>query len=256
MNQLDTLFAHKKDNILAIYFTPGYPEIDDTQTIILALQRAGVDLIEVGIPFSDPMADGPVIQHSNDVALKNGMNIQLIFNNLLAIKEQIKTPLVMMGYFNTIHKFGVEHYLEQCNICGVSGSIIPDLPIDEYRDKYMHLFKKAHHHAIFLVSPQTSTERLKEIAALQTAFVYVVSTTTITGGALALDENRAFYMNVADIFKQTPRLMGFGIHNSESFQQACQYANGGIIGSAFIKHIAASTDIQTDTFNFIHSIRL
>lgn len=235
-NKLTELFERKKKNILSVFFTAGYPKLNDTEKIIRELQSSGVDLIEVGIPFSDPLADGPVIQQSSEQALKNGMNLELLFAQLSEIKNEISIPLVLMGYVNPVMQFGVEKFVQKCKETGISGVILPDLPLEVYRNNYQELFEKNELSNIFLITPKTDPERIKQIDSVSTGFIYLVSSSSTTGKKATLNEDG--FKKIKDMKLKNPLMIGFGISDKTSFLKACELANGAIIGSAFVKAIA------------------
>ncbi|MFO7844686.1 MAG: tryptophan synthase subunit alpha [Bacteroidales bacterium] len=251
MNKIDNLLNQKQYNILSVYFTAGYPELNSTTKIIEELENSGADLIEVGIPFSDPIADGPVIQYSNNAAIENGITLELIFTQLEQISAISNIPKIMMGYFNPVLKFGVERFCEKCVKVGIDGIIIPDLPLTEYKNQYQQIFKKYDIHFIFLVSPQTSKQRLSEIESLSTAFIYAVSTNSTTGGAVDFAKQKSYFSFLRQHLTK-PFLIGFGVKDRPSFASACSFANGAIIGSAFIKALSEKKDVK----NFIQEITL
>lgn len=250
MNKLDQLLARKKKNILSIYFTAGFPELNDTNAVISELENSGTDMIEIGIPFSDPIADGPVIQQSNNTALKNGITLRKILDDLKKTSANSKVPRILMGYFNPILQFGVENFCREAKAAGTDGVIIPDLPIPEYKLHYRALFKACGIHVIFLVSPQTSSERLAEIEELSTAFIYAVSSNAVTGRDADF-EARTGYFSYLQTRLSKPFLIGFGIKDKTSFENACRYAEGAIIGSAFIKVLKQKKSVV----DFISNIR-
>jgi len=243
MNKIDKLLNQKQQNILSVYFTAGYPELNSTTKIIEDLENCGTDLIEVGIPFSDPIADGPVIQYSNNAAIENGITLELIFKQLEQISAISKIPKIMMGYFNPVLKFGVEQFCEKCVKVGIDGVIIPDLPLTEYKSQYQQIFKSYGIHFIFLVSPQTSKQRLCEIESLSTAFIYAVSTNSTTGGAVDFSKQKSYFSFLKKHISK-PFLIGFGVKDRQSFASACSFANGAIIGSAFIKALFEKKDVK------------
>ena len=256
MNRLQKLLNSKKQNILSIYFTAGYPKLDSTEEILYSLEKNGVDLVEIGIPFSDPLADGAVIQASSQQALQNGMNLELLLSQLEQIRPKTELPFVLMGYFNPIYQYGVEKLVKTCAESGVDALIIPDLPIDEYQEKYQAIFKKYGVSLIFLLTPQTNEKRLKLIDNLSTSFIYAVSSASTTGSKLDFDSNKINYFNKLKNAKlKHPFIIGFGISDNESFAKACEYANGAIIGSAFIKAINKSENLSEDVGAFIQKIR-
>jgi tryptophan synthase alpha chain len=234
MNRIDQLFQNKQKDILSIYFPAGYPKLEDTLPTLQLLQDKGVDLVEIGIPFSDPLADGPVIQTAAKQALDNGMSLQLLFDQLKDARKTITMPLILMGYWNTVYKFGVGTFLEQCQKVGIDGVILPDLPLEEYEEDYKAKFEAAGVHNVLLVTPQTTDKRLATIEKAASGFLYMVSTAATTGGALqASKEREEYFKKIAAL--DIPSLIGFGIHNKESFQHAASFSNGAIIGTAFIK---------------------
>lgn len=235
MNRLQELFKNKED-ICSVYYTAGYPNLDDTMPVLKALEETGVDLVELGMPFSDPLADGPTIQASSEHALENGMSIRRLFEQIKNMRQTITIPVILMGYFNPVFKYGVEQFIAKCNEVGVDGLIIPDLPFDEYKEKYQQLFDEAGIANIFLVTPQTSNERIKLIDGHSKGFIYVVSSASVTGAKKDVEKKQVEYFNrVNSLGLHAPRLIGFGISNRSTFETACQHASGAIIGSAFVK---------------------
>lgn len=256
MNRINKLFNEKPGNILSIYFTAGYPALNDTVKIITELENNGVDLIEIGIPFSDPVADGPVIQESSSIALKNGMNLKLLFLQLNTIRRNVSLPLILMGYINPVYQMGIENFLQQCADAGIDGVIIPDLPVEEYLAKYENLFKKRNIHFICLITPQSPEERIRFIDSISNGFIYMVSSSSTTGGKNSFDENQlAYFKRVKSMNLKNPLLAGFGISNAYTFNTACEYANGAIIGSAFIKAIGSNGVIEDKIKSFILPLR-
>ena len=224
--------------LLSIYFTAGYPDFDNTEKIIVDLEKNGVDFIEIGLPFSDPLADGPTIQESSTKALKSGMTTSKLFQQLENIREKVEIPLIIMGYFNPILQFGVEEFCKKCQETGIDGLIIPDLPVDVYHEKYQKLFEKYGLRNIFLITPQTSDERIKFIDSVSNAFIYMVSSASVTGSTSGFgEETKSYFKRINDLDLKNPQIVGFGIKDKETFDQATQYAKGAIIGSAFIKHL-------------------
>jgi len=255
MNKIGQLLNKKQDKLLSIYFTAGFPALESTNEIINELEKSNVDLIEIGIPFSDPVADGPVIQFSNSTSIENGMTLQKLFNQLDEIKNTSMIPKILMGYFNPILKYGVEEFCKSCYNVGVDGVIIPDLPIYEYENYYKDLFEKYGIHFIFLVSPQTSLERLQQIDSMSTSFIYAVSTNSTTGGKADLNLQAEYFNKLKSNLKR-PFLIGFGVNDNESFSTACNYANGAIIGSAFINALTKNGVLNKNIREFINEIRL
>lgn len=257
MNRLQQKFNDKKDGLLTVYFTAGYPSLEDTGTIIKELEASGVDIIEVGMPFSDPVADGPTIQVSNLKALQNGMNIKKLFEQLKAIKDEVSIPILLMGYINPVWKYGVENFMQSCEDSGVSGLILPDIPLDEYKRDYEALYAKHNLSNVFLITPQTPDERIKQLDEACTGFIYMVSSASTTGANKAVDKQKQveYFDRVKNLNLNTPRQIGFNIKDKESFDYATQHANGGIIGSAFIKKLAEEGELKTKVSAFVETIR-
>jgi tryptophan synthase alpha chain len=256
MNRITQLFNSGQKDILSVYFTAGYPSLNDTFRTITELEKRGVDLIEIGIPFSDPIADGPVIQKSGSKALLNGMTLKLIFEQLKEIREYAKVPLVLMGYINPILRMGVETFLDNAARIGIDGVIIPDLPPEEYNEKYRELFEKAGIFNNFLITPQTPVDRLKQIDEWSKGFIYMVSTASTTGSRDSFDEKQLeYFKRVDDLKLKTPRLIGFGISNRTTFGQACRFSNGAIIGSAFIEAMGENGSLAQKVQLFLETIR-
>ncbi|QHS57978.1 tryptophan synthase subunit alpha [Mucilaginibacter sp. 14171R-50] len=236
MNRLNQLFATKKDNLLSIYFTAGYPELNTTVDIAEALEKAGADFLEIGFPYSDPVADGPTIQHSSQTALDNGMNLNVLFEQLKQLRSRVTMPVLLMGYVNPIVQYGVERFCKAAAKAGVDGVIVPDLPMYEYEMLYSNHFEDNGLSNIFLVTPQTSAERIRKIDELSNSFIYLLSSSSITGGNLQLtDSIEGYYSRIKAMELKNPTIIGFGISDNRSFSKACEYANGAIVGSAFVK---------------------
>jgi len=236
MNRLNALFNTKKDNLLSIYYTAGYPELDTTLDIAEALEKAGVDFLEIGFPYSDPVADGPVIQHSSEIALQNGMNLNVLFEQLKDFRKRVSIPIMLMGYFNPIVQYGVERFCKKAAQVGVDGLIVPDLPIYEYEMLYAEIFKRNRLSNIFMVTPQTSEERIRKIDKLSNSFIYLLSSSSITGTALQLSVNiEDYYKRIKAMNLNNPVIIGFGITDQKSFDKACEYASGAIVGTRFVK---------------------
>ena len=256
-NRINKLFQEKKERVLSVYFTAGYPELNDTQTIIQELVKNGVDLIEIGMPFSDPVADGPVIQHSSLVALQNGMSIRKLFDQLENIRQSVDIPLILMGYINPVLQYGVEAFCKKCNEIGIDGLIIPDLPLDVYEAEFKATFEASNLHNIFLITPQTSDERLKLIDEVSSGFIYMVSSNATTGAKASVsDFQKQYFERVNSLRLKNPRMIGFGISNAETFDNACQYASGAIIGSAFVKALEGPGTLEQKVSHFINSIAI
>lgn len=254
-NRINTLFREKGKNILSVYFTAGYPELNDTKVIIHELVKNGVDLIEIGMPFSDPVADGPVIQHSSLVALHNGMSVRKLFEQLEDIRQSVDIPLILMGYINPVLQYGVEAFCRKCKEIGIDGLIIPDLPLSVYQEEYKSIFEAYNLHNIFLVTPQTSDERLRMIDEASSGFIYMVSSNSTTGAKSGISEmQKNYFERINTIGLKNPRLIGFGISNAETFKNACQYAQGAIIGSAFVNALGVDMPLNRKIPQFIESI--
>jgi tryptophan synthase alpha chain len=251
-NRIISLFERKNKNILSIYFTAGYPKLSDTQIIITELEKNGTDLIEIGMPFSDPVADGPVIQHSSEIALKNGMTIHLLFEELKEIRKSISIPLILMGYLNPVLQYGIEDFCKKCKEIGIDGTIIPDLPLEIYEEEYKEIFEENSLSNIFLVTPQTSDERIRKIDTLSTGFIYLVSSSSTTGVKGSVNKEQiAYFERIRSLNLRSKLLIGFGISDKASFEKASGFANGAIIGSAFVKSLADEGDMESKVNRFI-----
>ena len=255
MNRINKLFAEQEDPILNIYCTAGFPQIDSLQEVLTALQDNGADMIEIGMPYSDPIADGPVIQNSNMIALQNGMTIQKMFDQLRDCRKTIHLPLILMGYLNPVLQFGFKEFCELAKERGIDGIILPDLPIYEYETQYRKHLEENGLHLIFLITPETSEERIKKIDALSNGFTYAVSSSATTGGTSDLAKQSVYFQRLKDMNLSNPLLAGFGISDKASFNAVTKYTNGGIIGSAYIKALGEGTNITSDTQNFLAGIR-
>lgn len=254
-NRIQQLFQQKKD-ILSVYFTAGYPTLNDTVRILQALEKSGVDLVEIGMPFSDPLADGPTIQASSLVALNNGMTIKVLFEQLAHIRQQVSIPLVLMGYVNPVHKYGIEAFIAKCAEVGVDGVIIPDLPFNEYLEDYKLVFDGAGVANINLITPQTPESRIRLIDENTNSFIYMVSSAAVTGAKKGLaPEQIAYFERVNAMKLKNPTLIGFGISDRDSFVQTCKHASGAIVGSAFVKMIGESQNLESDIEAFVNSIK-
>ena len=229
----------KEGKLCSIYFTAGYPQLNDTVTIIESLAQSGVDMIEIGLPFSDPLADGPTIQASSTQALRNGMSTQLLFDQLHDIRKTVDIPLIIMGYFNPVLQFGVEAFCKKCQEIGIDGLILPDLPLAEFNQSYRTIFEKHGLINVFLITPQTSEERIHEIDEASNGFIYMVSSASVTGTQSGFGNSHESYFKRIEAMKlKSHRIVGFGISNKATFDAATRHAKGAIIGSAFIKHLS------------------
>ncbi|MDD3320631.1 MAG: tryptophan synthase subunit alpha [Paludibacter sp.] len=243
-NRINLLFERKKENILSVYFTAGFPKLDDTIPTLKSLQANGVDLVEIGVPFSDPMADGVVIQNSSQRALKNGMSIRKLFSQLTEVREHIHIPLVMMGYLNPVMQFGFEEFCSECNRVGVDGMIIPDLPMSDFLEEYKDVAEKYSLKFIFLITPETSEDRIREIDSHTDAFIYMVSSAAVTGTQNSFDNKVDYFNRINAMNLKNPRLIGFGISNKSTIDMVNRYSSGAIIGSAFIKALDESQNVE------------
>ncbi|WP_026998702.1 tryptophan synthase subunit alpha [Eisenibacter elegans] len=232
-------FGQQNQGLLTVYYTAGFPNLDDTLPILVHLQGAGVDMVEIGMPFSDPIADGETIQQSNLRALQNGMSLELLFKQLTDMRRHIHIPVLLMGYINPVLQFGIERFCQEAARVGIDGLILPDLPLYEYEQEYQALFTKYGISNVFLVTPQTSEERLHNIDRLTTGFIYAVSSASTTGKTTGISpEQERYFERLRQAKLQKPWQIGFGISDAQSFATACRYADGAIIGSAFIKALA------------------
>lgn len=243
------------NGLLSIYFTAGYPTLDSTLQVAKALEAAGVDFLEIGFPYSDPVADGPTIQHSSEEALKNGMTLQVLFKQLRDLRKHVSIPVFLMGYVNPVIQFGVENFCKACREVGVNGTIIPDLPMYEYEELYKSTFEENGISNIFLVTPQTSEQRIRKIDKLSSSFIYLLSSNSTTGKNLEVkDQAESYFKRIQDMDLDNPFIIGFGISNQETFRKATTYANGAIVGTAFVK-LLAEEDYLKKIPEFIKSLR-
>lgn len=253
MNRINkTLNQDKK--LLSIYFTAGFPDLEDTVPILEQLQEAGVDMIELGLPFSDPLADGPTIQESSTQALRNGMTTDKLFSQLEGIRNRIHVPLIVMGYYNPMMQYGVERFCKRCQQVGIDGLIIPDLPADVFQEQHQKLFQQYGLLNMFLITPQTPDQRIRYIDDLSEGFIYMVSSAATTGAQGSFgDTQQHYFQRIADMKLQSKLLVGFGISNAETYQAAVAHSQGAIIGSAFIKHLEANGN--QSVHEFVKTIR-
>lgn len=254
-NRLDKLFSEKKTGVLNMYCTAGYPQLHSIAEVIAALQNSGADIVEIGIPYSDPIADGPVIQQSNMLALENGMNIPLLFEQLKNIRTDIHMPIILMGYLNPVLQFGIDKFCKAAAAVGVDGIILPDLPMYEFETMYQQYFNINNLKFIFLVTPETSEERVRKIDSLSGGFIYAVSSSSTTGNTKAIEDQQAYFKKLSDMNLTNPVLVGFGIKDKQTFDAACAYTNGAIIGSAYINALKNTADIPATTKDFINRIK-
>jgi len=256
MNRIDKLFLQKKQQVLSIYFTAGYPELVDSMRIVKALDASGVDMIEIGMPFSDPVADGPVIQESSKKALNNGMNLKLLFEQLKELRTISQIPVILMGYINPVLRMGMESFLDNCKDVGIDGLILPDLPLREYHNHFKTMFESRGINNILLITPQTSDERIREIDNFSTGFIYVVSNYATTGGQKDFGKDQQdYFQRIKDMKLKNPLMIGFGISDKAKFDTVCKYVAGGIIGSSFINTLSEFGCNETTISEFVGKFR-
>lgn len=255
MNRIDQLFQTKSRDILSVFFTAGYPNRDTTVEILHELEAAGVDMVEIGIPFSDPMADGPVIQASSTVALAGGMSLRLLFEQIGDIRSTVRIPLVMMGYLNPIIQYGFDNFCRSCQRVGVDGVIIPDLPMADYLAEYKAIAESYGLKVVMLVTPETSPERIRAIDSATGGFLYVVSSAATTGAQSSFEGRVGYFKRLADMSLHNPRMIGFGISNRQTYSTACDYASGGIIGSKFIELLGSKPTVKDAVRSLVEAVR-
>ena len=254
MNRITKLFSDKPKDILNVYCTAGFPHLDDTLIVLHSLEKHGADMVEIGMPYSDPLADGPVIQQSSSIALQNGMTIQKLFDQLKDCRKHFNLPLILMGYLNPVMQFGIEKFCKIAKEVGVDGIILPDLPIYEFENEYRKYFEENDLHFIFLITPETSEERIRKIDELSTGFIYAVSSSSTTGNNKEIDQQENYFSKIKEMNLKNAVLVGFGIKDKHTFQVACKYTNGAIIGSAYINALHNAGDVESATQQFLHSI--
>lgn len=254
MNRIDQLFRNRTKPVLSIYCTAGFPRLGDTLAVLEALQEHGADMIELGIPFSDPLADGPVIQQSSRRALENGMNLALLFGQLAGFRSRIHIPVLFMGYLNMILQFGPEPFLSACAQTGIDGVILPDLPLDEFRREYSEPYRRYGLDAVFLATPETSPERLRLIDETCSGFLYLVSSSSTTGTRKDIGALQDYFRRIGESGLKNPALVGFGIRDRQGFELASRYTRGAVIGTAYIQALEQGPDIDTATRNFLNQI--
>ena len=255
-NRIKDLFQAKKENILSVFYTAGFPTVESTKLIAETLATAGADIIEIGIPYSDPIADGPTIQESNTVALKNGISLSLILQLVKDIRKTVDIPIILMGYVNPVMQYGIERFARDAAEAGVDGVILPDLPMSAYLDEYKALFESVNLSNTFLISPTTSEERIRKIDAVTDGFIYAVSASSITGAKGKFTAEQIAYFNKLKSMKlRNPFLIGFGISNNETFATASTYGSGAIVGSAFINLLKESKNVSADATAFVHALK-
>lgn len=257
MNRLNNLFANKNKKLLSVYFTAGYPDLNNTVAIAEALEKAGVDFLEIGFPYSDPVADGPTIQYSSQVALDKGMTLNVLFSQLEELRKKVSIPVILMGYINPVVQYGVERFCQKAAEVGIDGVIVPDLPVYEYETLYKDTFAKYGLSNIFLVSPQTAPDRIRKIDELTSSFIYLLSSSSITGKALQVSagEVDGYFKRIKDMQLKNPTIVGFGIADNAAFEKACEYNNGAIVGSAFVKFLNNENYLERIP-EFVKSIKI
>ncbi|MFL2582467.1 MAG: tryptophan synthase subunit alpha [Flavobacteriales bacterium] len=255
MKRIKEAFDKKKDGLLSIFITAGYPKLNDTIEVLKELEANGVDMVELGIPFSDPMADGPVIQEASEVAIANGMTLKLLFEQLKELREHVSIPILLMGYLNPVMQYGYSEFCESCQEVGIDGVILPDLPLYEYEEEYKELFESYDLANVFLVTPETAPERIHTLDDLSNGFLYLVSSSSTTGKKDGIDGTTEYFERVQNMTLKSPTLIGFNIKDSNSYQTATKYAKGAIIGSAFINALKGSGDLADSIRTFVSSIR-
>ena len=254
MNRIIDLFKEKPNNILNVYCTAGYPQLDSTLVVMKALQDNGADMIELGMPYSDPLADGPVIQASGSKALENGMSISVLLEQLRGFRHQVHVPVILMGYMNPVLQYGFEKFCQHVADVAVDGLILPDLPEYEFENEYGPIMQRYGLNFIFLITPETSEERIKKLDSLSTGFLYAVSSSSTTGSDKNMTDVTAYLKKLKGLQLKNPVLVGFGIKDKQSFQLACEHANGAIIGTAYIKALDGSIDVSLSTKKFLDGI--
>lgn len=256
MSRLKKLFEKKNRDVLNVYCTAGFPALESTLPVIKALQQNGADIIELGMPYSDPLADGPVIQHSSAIAIQNGMTIAKLFEQLESLRTIVPDiPVILMGYLNPILQYGFEKFCSRCSAVGVDGLIIPDIPMFEFEQEYRRFVEQYGLDFIFLITPETSEERIRNLDTLSSGFLYAVSSSSLTGSNKDFSSVEGYLKRLQEMNLKNPFLVGFGIKDRSTFETACKYANGAIIGSAYIREIEKSSDIDADTRSFLNGIR-
>jgi len=254
MSRIEQLFKRKKNHILNVYCTAGYPHLENTIEVMKALEENGADIIELGMPYSDPLADGPVIQHSSTVAIANGMTIETLFEQLKNFRKQVSVPAILMGYMNPILQYGIEKFCASAEAVGIDGIILPDLPMYEFETEYKELFQQHGLNFIFLITPETGEDRIRKIDNLSSGFIYAVSSSSTTGNNKAIESQQVYFKKLYDMKLSNPVLVGFGIKDKQTFNAACEYTNGAIIGTAYIKALENSSDVAQATKEFLNNV--
>lgn len=255
-NRIQNLFETKKEHILSLYFTAGFPNLNDTLTILQHLESSDVDMIEIGFPYSDPLADGPVIQESSGTAIENGMTLALLFEQLQSLRSITQKPIILMGYLNVVLQFGEKEFIEKCAKVGVDGIIIPDMPLHYYLSNFKELCEVNQVSNVLLVTPETSEERIIQLDSYSSGFIYLVSSNSITGSTNAVTFQTEYYKRIQNMKLQNPHLIGFGVHDQKTFETICNYGSGAIIGSAFITHLKENGTSKNAIEQFVEKIRI
>jgi tryptophan synthase alpha chain len=254
-NRINKLLATKPKNILSVFYTAGFPQLNDTKLIAKSLENAGVDLIELGIPFSDPVADGPVVQASNKVALDNGMNLKLLLEQVREARKEVKLPIILMGYINPVLQYGIEKFCKDAVAAGADGVILPDLPLFEYETEYKAIFEKNGLKNIFMISPTTSEDRIRKIDKASDSFIYAVSASSTTGVKNGFSPDQVdYFKRIQKMNLQNSFLIGFGISNNETFKKASEFGAGAIVGSAFVRLLSQAKDLSTEIAGFVQGL--
>ncbi len=255
-NRIIDLFRKKKKNILSVFTTAGFPNLTDTVPVITQLAKEGIDMIEIGMPFSDPVADGDTIQASNKIALDNGMSLEVLFDQIKNIRVHVDIPLILMGYLNPVYQYGIEAFCKKASEIGIDGLILPDLPLDLYLEDYAEIFKKYHLSNILLITPQTSPTRIRQIDEASEGFIYMVSSNSITGKSSGIsDQQKEYFQRIEAMNLKNPKIIGFGISDRATFSTACAHAEGAIIGSAFIRALTTDENLPNQIRAFAQSIK-
>lgn len=253
--RIQNLFETKKENILSLYFTAGFPNLNDTLTILKNLEASNVDMIEIGFPYSDPLADGPVIQESSGTAIENGMTLVLLFEQLQSLRKITQKPIVLMGYLNVVLQYGEKEFIEKCAEVGVDGIIIPDMPLHYYLSNFKDLCEANQVSNVLLVTPETSEDRIRQLDSYSSGFIYLVSSNSITGSTNAITFQTDYYKRIQNMNLQNPHLIGFGVHDKKTFDTVCEFGSGAIIGSAFIKHLDKNGTGAASIAAFVNEIK-
>lgn len=254
-NRIQTLFKTKKENILSLYFTAGFPDLNDTLSILEHIENSDVDMVEIGFPYSDPLADGPIIQESSNQAIKNGMTLTLLLEQLKAVRNSTQKPIILMGYLNVVLQYGEKEFIEKCAEVGVDGIIIPDMPLHYYISNFKELCEKNQISNVLLITPETSEERIYELDSFSSGFIYLVSSNSITGNTNNTDFQTGYYQRIQNMNLQNPHLIGFGVHDKQSFETVCKFGSGAIIGSAFIKHLKHNGTSKESIVEFVKKMK-